>query len=809
MNLHDEPVSKTVFKIYLLGELRIIHNQELVPPPPYRTHSLLAALLLHPKPLRRERLGTLLFPDLVERDGRRRLSDLLWLLRRALPDLPLEASAQEIFLPSESRWLDVEAFSQSAHEENLSGWRQALTLYRGNLLESIYDDWLLEKREYLYLQYVHLLHQTCDWLVRKQQFTEVIPLAEQLWHIEPYDEKALRILMQTYQATGQRGAALAAYEKFLALAADELGIEPETSTHSLAEAIRKTDVLPLTARATPPSLDTTITAGTTTPYERAVRALDQGDRATFNAYLTQLRNQYSPDDHQLLDIEIDGALYSGDYERATQLLDKYKKQTAPVLVRRARLALTRRQKETALETASQALILACNTNDTASQLEALLILAHSQCELGQNVQGARTIKQALNLAQANESPVKIATALLTTGRIHMNLGNRNQALKVFDEARSLAQEYKLRPILAEVLYKISAVYGDQGALKQALITAREALNVWRDLGLKKQEVSTSQLLALFYALLGDTAECLRIIERLQENCKTLGDPVQIAINQYHLADTLIYHDDALAARAITVGREALAIFQAHNQPEWIASMLTTLAYSLWLEGNHEAALDACIQAKALHEELEEFDYLPGLLALKGLVHLAQQDPDLALKCTQEALQIAMLGSAVNDALPEVYYAHAMALVAHNEEEQAHDYFNRAYQHLVTEAAQHKDEDARQALFNRSPLTRRLMQELYTRGIVSPPSSNVITRQLPAAYGNLPVKVKWTVDAGPVDAALKHAQGAIALRRTRLKRLQQEAAAQGAQPTIVQLAEALNVSPRTIKRDLASLRLQKS
>jgi hypothetical protein len=68
-----------------------------------------------------------------------------------------------------------------------------------------------------------------------------------------------------------------------------------------------------------------------------------------------------------------------------------------------------------------------------------------------------------------------------------------------------------------------------------------------------------------------------------------------------------------------------------------------------------------------------------------------------------------------------------------------------------------------------------------------------------------LRVRWTVDAGPADAALKHAQGAIALRRARLARLRREAEAQGAHPTIAQLADALNVSARTIKRDLAALR----
>ena len=85
-----------------------------IPSPPYRTYSLLAALLLRPRPQCRDLLIGLLFPDIPEQVGRRRLSDRLWLLRRSLPELPLETNVQEVYLPSKARWLDVEAFRQAA-----------------------------------------------------------------------------------------------------------------------------------------------------------------------------------------------------------------------------------------------------------------------------------------------------------------------------------------------------------------------------------------------------------------------------------------------------------------------------------------------------------------------------------------------------------------------------------------------------------------------------------------------------------------------------------------------------------------------
>ena len=393
-----------------------------------------------------------------------------------------------------------------------------------------------------------------------------------------------------------------------------------------------------------------------------------------------------------------------------------------MLVRAARLALKCHEKTAALDTASRALVAASEASDPASEIEALIVLAQAQSEVGQGVQGARSAEQALSLARAARSPVNIGEALLTGGRLQQNLGHRTRALAMYREAQALAKTHGLRRILADALYRISRLLSNQGALLEAKAAARAALSLWRDLGLQRAEISTAQVLALHHALLGDTAECLRIVERIGAICEALGDPVQIAIHQYHLADTLLYHDEARATRAVEVAREALAVFQAHDLPEWVASTLSTLAYALWIEGQDAAALEACCRAEALHQQLEEMDFLPALLALKGLIHLSMDDAASALATTRQALQIAMLGSAVSDALPEVYYAHAMALAAHGEEAHARDYLRRAYEHLVTEAAQHENEAARQALFHRSPITRRLMQELHARGLAPPPRS---------------------------------------------------------------------------------------
>jgi hypothetical protein len=66
------------------------------------------------------------------------------------------------------------------------------------------------------------------------------------------------------------------------------------------------------------------------------------------------------------------------------------------------------------------------------------------------------------------------------------------------------------------------------------------------------------------------------------------------------------------------------------------------------------------------------------------------------------------------------------------------------------------------------------------------------------------EVVWTVDGGSEDNEVKQQHGRQWLRRMRIQRLLGEAVRQGAAATQEDLARALNVSVRTIKRDCAEL-----
>jgi hypothetical protein len=70
-----------------------------------------------------------------------------------------------------------------------------------------------------------------------------------------------------------------------------------------------------------------------------------------------------------------------------------------------------------------------------------------------------------------------------------------------------------------------------------------------------------------------------------------------------------------------------------------------------------------------------------------------------------------------------------------------------------------------------------------------------------------VEVTWSVDAGAEDREVQHQHGRQALRRVRIQRLLAEALEQNAVASQEDLAQVLNISVRTIKRDFARLQEQ--
>lgn len=776
--------------------MRITQRGAPVAHPPRRAYSLLAALLLRPRPQRRLRLAQWLFPQLTEAEGRRRLSDLLWLLRRALPTLPLEINASDITLPAARRWLDVEALRQAMHSQQPNEWPTALDLYRGELLTGMSEEWIQSEREMLHSQFVRFLHRAAQTLLATNDTQRLIPLAERLVREEPYDETAVRVLIRGHILTGKRSKALTTYEQFAATLSADLGIEPEAETQQIAQDLRRrlAPTLELPGRVAEPSLDGGL--------EVAQAALLRGDLKTVQAWLAHWRGEHLPPPEPVQRIRFDLAMLDENYAQAAHILTGVHLDDPAWLGRSAALHLERGDLEAAYQQAAQGLLLAHHNHAQAAELELLLILARIHQAHGHSMQALNVIDKATRLAEQNRDAAHLSEAHYQRGAILTRHSRYDEAANVLYEAEMLARHHGLKRHLAHTLNRLSEIQAESGDLMQAKALLERALGLWRDIGLPVQEAHVLYNLSLIHVQMGQSVEGQRLAQQARRNYAHIEHHLGLAIADYGLALATIAQDTTLAPPTIKhLEQHVLPTFRAERRRDWEGAALALLAELLYLDEQYPASLRVAAEAQSLLNELDELSSWPIVFVIGGLAHLALGQPEPAQAAIAQALLAVAQGSAAVEDIPLAYYAQAMLHAALQHEDKVHHYLKLAHDSLLKQAEQLAEESARQALYKRDPLTRRLLHEAHRRGLAALPRGTV-TRWLTAVHDRNPVMVYWTVDDGPADLALLRAQGTVALRRARLNRLLDEAQAQGGQPTVTQLAEALNVSPRTIQRDLA-------
>ena len=140
--------------VCLLGDFRLTYgDQPITSVEMKRVQSLLACMVLRPGELQsRQRLSFSFWPNSTERQARTNLRQLLYHLRRALPDADrfLEVGDQTITWARDAPYtLDVADFeraleqpagSEPHHTAARTALEQAIQIYRGDLFPGCYDD---------------------------------------------------------------------------------------------------------------------------------------------------------------------------------------------------------------------------------------------------------------------------------------------------------------------------------------------------------------------------------------------------------------------------------------------------------------------------------------------------------------------------------------------------------------------------------------------------------------------------------------------------------------------------------------------
>ncbi len=170
------------------------------------------------------------------------LRQLLYIIRRLDGAELWFEDGDPLSLNSEQIDCDVVAFRQAVKAQD---FEQALKLYKGPFLEEFrvrnapnFQDWLELERTQLQSIYMQCLSTQAHTLEQAEKPQEALDLLETLVDLDPLNEDAHRRIMMLQWRAGNIKAALGQFESCRRVLAEELGLEPVSSTLKLFETIQ-------------------------------------------------------------------------------------------------------------------------------------------------------------------------------------------------------------------------------------------------------------------------------------------------------------------------------------------------------------------------------------------------------------------------------------------------------------------------------------------------------------------------------------------------------------------------------------------
>lgn len=193
---------------------------------------------------RRDSLLALFWPELDQEHARAALRRALYFLRSELgPDVVTGRGDDEVGVPEQALWCDATALEKVFEEGDVE---RALALYRGTLLEGLYvagaaaeyQEWLERERARLRNRAGAAARTLVDQAESEGRLADAARWARRALELSPDDEAALRRLLTLLDRTGDRSAALRAYDEFARHMVQDFELEPSPETRAVVETIR-------------------------------------------------------------------------------------------------------------------------------------------------------------------------------------------------------------------------------------------------------------------------------------------------------------------------------------------------------------------------------------------------------------------------------------------------------------------------------------------------------------------------------------------------------------------------------------------
>ena len=236
----------STYQIQLFGTPRVTKDGSAQPCLRSKSLALLAYLAVEDRPIARDTVATLLWPDCGQSAARRNLRTCLCEIRHILPAGAVVAEGAALRLCTQNVGIDVREFLLIPEERPSA---EAITrscptgFMEGFTLEGCpdFDNWQTVMSEKLQRRLEALLTSAIRELMRGGNAPEAIPLCQRLVSLDPMEEAYHRLMMRVSAACGHWAAAERQYHACRAVLHEELGATPEEETEKLAEAIVQRD----------------------------------------------------------------------------------------------------------------------------------------------------------------------------------------------------------------------------------------------------------------------------------------------------------------------------------------------------------------------------------------------------------------------------------------------------------------------------------------------------------------------------------------------------------------------------------------
>jgi DNA-binding SARP family transcriptional activator len=530
------------------------------------------------------------------------------------------------------------------------------------------------------------------------------------------------------------------------------------------------------------------------------------------------------------------------YTRAFQLLDHVENSSAQrlaLLSRRQRILGTLVRMREWQQDLSEIESLAPQLGDSEALLAALesrMTLSVYSSDINEMMQ---TAQHALALAQQVGNRPAEARISNTLGTHLVNiLGQTTAALPLIHNTIAYARLAGDKPLLVTGLCTLSLAQRYAGQCHESRDAAQHALKLTRDdPELAAARAQPLQALGCAEWHLGHWLAA----------AQALGEALPIhwqQNNQWAVGETGLNYALVNAGMgqhevAAAISDQLMAAMQKLDLPINSAMKLWLLALVMdtqVMAGDFERAEKSLTAIEYWMSQAQESRSLLMALQVAGRLRLLQQRFDEAEALLARAVQLWQQGPTIK-VEPLFWHAIAAHLIGEDEraceslvlaEQRLHhtdyalckvlapyarfqvlgsrDDLRCAYDELQQQASQFEQDTQRAAFLERVPLHRIVQMAWSEQARATQVAAKLARTRAPWGKPLTEqdhITILWTPDAGEEDAAILRRAGPVALRHHRLQRMIAEANAQGAAPTHVDLAQALNVNPRTIARDLAA------